>query len=112
MYKVEGMDDRTGRGVVVVRRDDGRLVCSASIDLVRWMHDRVPNKQLNSAQVALVNWYKAAVHSAAGNPDAALQSLEVALDKEFRDFVNLEASPYFASLRDDPRYKNLIDRYK
>ncbi len=61
---------------------------------------------------ALVNWYKAAIHAAAGKPDAALQSLEVALDKEFRDFVNLEASPYFASLRDDPRYEKLIARYK
>ena len=61
---------------------------------------------------ALVNWYKAAIYAAAGNSDEALEWLEVALDKEFRDFVNLENSKYFASLRDDPRYKALVDRYR
>ncbi len=61
---------------------------------------------------ALVNWYKAAIHAAAGRPDEALKWLEVALDKEFRDFVNLENSQYFASLRDDPRYEQLLDRYR
>ena len=61
---------------------------------------------------ALVNWYKAAIYAAAGNSDEALEWLEVALDKEFRDFVNLENSKYFASLRNDPRYKALVDRYR
>jgi hypothetical protein len=59
-----------------------------------------------------VNWYKAAIYAADGNPDEALKWLEVALDKEFRDFVNLDNSKYFASLRDDPRYQALVDRYR
>ena len=58
MYKVERVDDRAGRGVVVVKREDGRFVCSASVEFVRWMHDKVPNKQLSIEQAALVNWYE------------------------------------------------------
>jgi hypothetical protein len=58
MYKVERVDDRAGRGVVVVKREDGRFVSSASLQFVRWMHDSVPNKQLSIEQAALVNWYK------------------------------------------------------
>jgi serine/threonine protein kinase/tetratricopeptide (TPR) repeat protein len=61
---------------------------------------------------ALVNWFKAAIYAAAGNSDEALKWLEVAFDKEFRDFVSLDSSEYFASLRDDPRYKALVDRYR
>ena len=69
-------------------------------------------KRDEARDTALVNWYKAAIYSAAGNPDEALRWLEVALDKEFRDFVHLDNSKYFASLRDDPRYKALVDRYR
>ena len=57
MFKVEQVEDRGGRGMVAVRRD-GRLVSSASIGFVQWMHDRVPNEQLCAAQIALVNWYE------------------------------------------------------
>ena len=57
MYVVERADTHGRRDTVVVRHR-GRLVCSASLAFVKWMHDRVPQKQLRSEQVALVNWYE------------------------------------------------------
>jgi hypothetical protein len=30
----------------------------------------------------------------------------------FGDFAALDASPYFASLREDPRYKQLVLQYR
>ena len=57
MYMVEKTDTRAGRETVVVKHR-GRLVCSASVAFIKWMHDRVPLKQLRSEQVALVDWYE------------------------------------------------------
>jgi hypothetical protein len=56
MYTIEMAETRAGRETVVVKQGT-RRVCSASLDFVRWMHDRVPTKQLRDEQKALVNWY-------------------------------------------------------
>ncbi len=61
---------------------------------------------------AIGHYYRAAILSAAGDTDEAMEALEHTLERGFRDFVNLEASPYFATLRDDPRYRELIGRYR
>jgi non-specific serine/threonine protein kinase len=60
----------------------------------------------------MTNYYRAAAQAASGATDAALATLRHTLDQGYRDFVNLEASPYFASLRKDPRYQDLIRSYK
>ena len=60
----------------------------------------------------MVNYYRAAILAGAGDADEALKTLEHTLEQGFRDFVTLEASPYFAALRDDPRYQDLIGRYQ
>ena len=61
---------------------------------------------------AIMHFYLAAIHAAAGDFDQALEALEGAFERGFRDFVALDASPYFASLRDDPRYRDLLRRYR
>ncbi|HSA93791.1 MAG TPA: hypothetical protein VLE48_12330 [Terriglobales bacterium] len=38
--------------------------------------------------------------------------LRQALAAGYRDFAYLDASPYLASLRSDPRYQALIRRYR
>ena len=63
MYMVERTDTHGGRDTVVVRHR-GRLICSASVSFIRWMHERVPPKQLRSEQLALVDWYQK--HEVAG----------------------------------------------
>ena len=47
-----------------------------------------------------------------GELDTALEAVEDLLEMGFRDFVTLEASPYFAELRNDSRFQDLIDRYQ
>ena len=61
---------------------------------------------------AISYYYSAAIHAAAGDNDVALKKLGASLRQGFRDFAVLEASPYFESLRSDPRYEELIGRYK
>ncbi|TNF80531.1 MAG: tetratricopeptide repeat protein [Acidobacteria bacterium] len=60
----------------------------------------------------MVSYYRAAILAASGEIDEALATLEYVLEKGFRDFVTLEASPHFASLREEPRYQELISRYQ
>lgn len=56
MYTIEMAETRARRETVVVRYGT-RRICSASLDFVKWMHDRVPIKQLRDEQKALVSWY-------------------------------------------------------
>jgi non-specific serine/threonine protein kinase len=60
----------------------------------------------------MVRYYRAAVLAASGKTDEALASLEATFETGFRDFVTVESSSYFESLRNDPRFKELIDRYR
>jgi len=60
----------------------------------------------------MIFYYRAAIHAAAGRSDQALEQLEGAFERGFRDFAVLEASPYFAQLRADPRFGALLARYR
>ena len=89
----------SGRDVLVYQTEEG-------LSRLEWIdRDAVKN-------TVMVNYYRSAIHAAAGSTDEALESLEYTLEQGFRDFVTLEASPYFVSLREDPRFRDLVDRYK
>ena len=51
-----------------------------------------------------------AVYSALGNKEKSLAELEKALADGYRDFAHLDSSPYFDSLRADPRFQDLLRR--
>jgi len=61
---------------------------------------------------AITLTYRSMIEAADGNPDAALEYLEQALEVNYRDFAALEVSPHLATLRKDPRYAELIARYR
>ncbi len=57
-------------------------------------------------------YWLAAIYSAKGDKDKSLAALQQALQTGFRDFAVLDASPYFANLRSDPRYQKLVAQYR
>ena len=50
------------------------------------------------------------IYAATGEKEKALASLEKALARGYRDIAAIDASPYLASLRSDPRFQDLIHR--
>ena len=62
---------------------------------------------------AAVNYYWiGAAHAARGDKEQALAAMQKSFDMGFHDFAVLEASPYFASLRSDARFQQLIQKYR
>jgi len=57
-------------------------------------------------------YWLAAIYSAKGDKDKSFAAMQQALQTGFRDFAVLDASPYFANLRSDPRYQKLIAQYR
>jgi hypothetical protein len=47
-----------------------------------------------------------------GNKEKALATLEKTLAQGYRDFGAIDHSPYFDSLRSDPRFQQLLRRYR
>jgi TolB-like protein/Flp pilus assembly protein TadD/predicted Ser/Thr protein kinase len=56
-------------------------------------------------------WLSSA-YAAHGDKEKAIATLQKGFEAGFRDFAALDASPYFASLRADPRFQQLTQRYR
>jgi len=62
---------------------------------------------------AAINFFwLSSAYAAHGEREKALDTLQEALNAGYRDFTALDASPYFSSLRSDPRYQQLIQHYR
>lgn len=58
-------------------------------------------------------WYdKACVFARIGRKTEALEALETAFEKGYREFVHIEHDSDMDPLRDMPQYKSLVERYK
>ena len=61
-----------------------------------------------SVRPAAINYFwLGAAYAARGDREKALATLQKAFDAGFHDFTALDASPYFSSLRTDPRFQQL-----
>jgi adenylate cyclase len=61
---------------------------------------------------AVGHFLRCAIHAARGNREDALVELESALDQGFRDFTALDTNPHLESLRSEPRFQQLVRRYR
>ena len=64
------------------------------------------------SKTGLLLYFQATAYAGKGDKEMALATLQQSLGAGFRDFAAIDASPYFSVLRNDPRFKNLIQRYK
>jgi serine/threonine protein kinase/tetratricopeptide (TPR) repeat protein len=71
----------------------------------RLLKDGEPKQAINS-------YFLTAAYAAKGDKEKAFTSLQATFKLGYRDFASLEASPYFASLRSDSRFQQLIDKYR
>jgi predicted Zn-dependent protease len=72
---------------------------------VRLLKDGEPKEAIGS-------YLLSAAYAAKGDKAKALAELQRTFNLGYRDFAAIEASPYFASLRSDPRFQQLIRRYQ
>jgi hypothetical protein len=68
---------------------------------------------VKSLKPSAVNYYwLSAAYSAGGDRDKSLESLQKAFDMGFSDFAAIDGSPYFNNVRSDPRYQQLLAKYR
>ncbi len=70
---------------------------------------RQSERQRNTAIVA---FWGGSIYAARGEREKALAQMQLSLEQGFRDFAAIDASPHFASLRSDPRFQQLVSRYR
>ncbi len=76
-------------------------------------YDKAVAALSKSVRPAGINYFwLAAAYAARGDREKALATLQKAFDAGFHDFAALDASPYFSSLRTDPPFQQLTQRYR
>ena len=66
-----------------------------------------PRCRKNVRPAGINYFWLSAAYAARGDKEKSLATLEKAFDAGFHDFAALDASPYFSSLRADPRFQQL-----
>ncbi len=86
----------------------------AQVDLAQGNYDSAIARLLKPAQrnQAISNYFLSAGYAAKGNREEALTALQKTFDLGYRDFAAIQASPYFSSLRSDPRFQKLVHNYQ
>ncbi len=61
---------------------------------------------------AIHSFFLTAAYAAKGDKEKALAQMQKTFKFGYRDFAAINASPYFASLRSDPRFQQLLHHYQ
>jgi eukaryotic-like serine/threonine-protein kinase len=86
---------------------------SGQVYLAQGEYDKALAALSKNLRPAGINYFwLSAAYAAHGDKDKALATLQKAFGAGFRDFAALDASPYFSSLRADPRFQQLTQRYR
>jgi tetratricopeptide (TPR) repeat protein len=86
----------------------------AQVYLAQGNYDAAVARLLKSGEPkeAVNCYFLSAAYAAKGDKEKALASLQKTLNLGYRDFAAIDASPYFAPLRSDPRFQQLIRHYQ
>ena len=57
-------------------------------------------------------YWLGAAYAAKGEKEKALATMQKAFSQGFKDFAAIDNSPYFSSLRTDPRFQDLVKKYR
>ncbi|HEY4932324.1 MAG TPA: protein kinase [Terriglobales bacterium] len=85
----------------------------AQVDLAQGDYDAAAALLKPGAEKqALNSYWLSEAYAAKGDNAKALATLQKTLDMGFRDFAAIDASPYFSTLRKEPRFQQMIQRYR
>ena len=70
---------------------------------------RTPEKVRNTS---LQEFLASSIYAGRGEREKSLAELQKALESGYRDFAAIDASPHLAALRSDPRFQELLRRYR
>jgi len=84
----------------------------AQVYLAEGDYDRALALLLKQPNSSIVLFQLSSAYAGRGDKEKALAELQRALTAGYRDFAAIDASPYFSSLRSDPRFQQLIRRYR
>jgi serine/threonine protein kinase/tetratricopeptide (TPR) repeat protein len=86
----------------------------AQVDLAEGKYDAAVTRLLKKGEPkeAINSYFLSAAYAAKGDKEKALASLQKTLNLGYRDFASIEASPYFAPVRSDPRFQQLLRHYQ
>jgi non-specific serine/threonine protein kinase len=87
----------------------------AQVYLAQGDYDRALAPLLNHPEKfrgAVYLFVLGSIYAGRGDKEKAFAELQKALEAGYRDFAAIDASPHFASLRSDPRFQQLLRRYR
>jgi hypothetical protein len=65
----------------------------------------------DAPKTAIDFYWLSSFYAGNGDKEKALAALQKSFDLGYRDFASINANPAFASLQDDPRFKQLLLRF-
>ncbi len=88
----------------------------AQVALAQKQFDRAVSLLMNQKEsvrnTPIVLFNLGSAYAGRGDTEQALAILEKALARGYRDWAAIDASPYFDSLRSDPRFQKLLKKYR